>query len=162
MIVKCKAIYNQNTKEYLDIDTQGNININYHYNVLELDIAKKGIVYYINTDSSGLASSSIMVLAKDFEIVTNNIPENWILFKERSKLSPDLWTNMSLWEVSFWQDYFEDLPAAIACYRSEMKKIVAADKDYIQIMIDERSDNDRFYTWQDTMLPLFAEVLAGK
>ena len=162
MIVKCKAIYNQNTKEYLDIDTQGNINVNYHYNVLELDIAKKGIVYYINTDSSGLASSSIMVLAKDFEIITNTIPENWILYKEFSSLSPQIWNENSTWEFGFWEAYFEDLPEALACYRSEIKTIVAADKDYIQIMIDERSDNDRFYTWQDTMLPLFAEVLAGK
>ena len=162
MIVKCKAIYNQNTKEYLDKDPFDDLNVGFHYNVLEVYIAQKGIVYRINTDSAGLASSSILVLGKDFEIVSNNIPENWILFQEHATLSPDLWTNMSLWEVSFWQDYFEDLPAAIACYRSEMKKIVAADKDYIQIMIDERADNDRFYTWQDTMLPLFAEVLAGK
>jgi len=29
-------------------------------------------------------------------------------------------------------------------------------------MIDERADRDIFYTWQDTMLPLFAEVLEGR
>ena len=162
MIVKCKAIYNQNTKEYLEINPFNSFIVGYHYNVLEVEISKNGISYRINTDRSGLLSCSIPVLAKDFEIVSTNIPENWILDKEFASLSPQKWNNISLWEESFWQDYFEDLPKAISCYRDEIKTIVAADKDYIQTMIDERADRDIFYTWQDTMLPLFAEVLNSK
>ena len=79
MIVKCKALYNENTNEYLNEDPYDDLSVNYHYNVLEFRITKDGISYRINTDSRGLASSSILVLAKHFEIVTNNIPENWVL-----------------------------------------------------------------------------------
>ena len=162
MIVKCKARYNKNTSKYLDFDPDYYWMAGYHYNVLEMKLGKDGISYRINTDISGLASCSTIVLAKDFEIVSTNIPENWILDREFSSLSPQKWKTMSLWEESFWQDYAEDLPKALACYRDEIKTIVAADKDYIQTMIDERADRDIFYTWQDTMLPLFAEVLEEK
>ena len=162
MIVKCKARYNKNTDKNLDFDPDYYWIKGYHYNVLEVKLDKDGISYRINTDRSGLDSCSVIVLAKDFEIVSANIPDNWILDKEFAELSPQKWSDMSLWEESFWQDYFEDLPKAISCYRDEIKTIVAADKDYIQTMIDERADRDIFYTWQDTMLPLFAEVLEGR
>ena len=162
MIVKCNAIYNQNTKQYVEASYSGSFFVGFHYNVLAIELSKDGISYRINTDRDGLLSCSIPVLAKDFEIVSTNIPDNWILNKEFAELSPQKWSDMSLWEESFWQDYFEDLPKAISCYRDEIKTIVAADKDYIQTMIDERADRDIFYTWQDTMLPLFAEVLEGR
>ena len=162
MIVKCKARYNKNTGKYLDFDPDYYWMAGCHYNVLEMKLGKDGISYRINTDRSGLASCSVIVLAKDFEIVSTSIPENWILDKEFASLAPQKWNNISLWEESFWQDYFEELPKAILCYRDEIKTIVAADKDYIQTMINERADRDIFYTWQDTMLPLFAEVLEGK
>ena len=162
MIVKCKAIFNQNTNEYLEIDPFGDLIQGYHYNVLAIELSNDGISYRINTDRDGLLSCSIPVLAKDFEIVSTNIPDNWILNKEFAELSPQKWSDISLWEESFWQDYFEDLPKATSCYREEIKTIVSADKDYIQTMIDERADRDIFYTWQDTMLPLFAEVLEGR
>ena len=142
MIVKCKAIYNQNTNEYLETDPLNDLIKSYHYNVLEIEISKDGISYRINTDRDGLASSSIQVLSKDFEIVSTNIPENWVLDKEFASLSPQKWNEISLWEESFWQDYAEDLPKALSCYRDEIKTIVAADKDYIQTMIDERADRD--------------------
>ncbi len=161
MIVKCNAIYNQNTKEYLDVDPFNHLIVGYYYNVLEV-VFHRNITFRINTDRDGLASCSILVLAKDFEIITSNIPENWSLYKKFARLSPQKWNDMSLWEESFWQDYAEDLPKALSCYRDEIKTIVAADKDYIQTMIDERADRDIFYTWQDTMLPLFAEVLERK
>ena len=161
MIVKCKAIYNDYTNEYLDSDYADELFVGFHYNVLEIMLYEYGISYRINTDRDGLDSCSIIVLAKDFETITNTIPENWILNKEYACLSPQKWEDMSLWEESFWQDYMEERPKAVACYRDEIKKIVAADKDYIQTMIDERTDEYKFYTWQDTMLPLFAEVLEG-
>ena len=161
MIVKCKAIFNQNTNEYLETDPFNDLIVGFHYNVLEV-FFHRNISFRLNTDSDGLASCSIIVLAKDFEIITSNIPENWILNKKFADLSPQKWSDMSLWEESFWQDYDEELPKAVACYRDEIKTIVAADKDYIQTMIDERADSDIFYTWQDTMLPLFAEVLEGR
>ena len=162
MIVKCKGVYNKNTGEYLEPDPSNSWTAGYHYNVIELFIRKTGISYRINTDNDGLTSCSVIVLGKDFEIVSSNIPENWILDKALATLSPQRWKDIDLWEESFWQDYFENTPKAISCYRDEIKTIVAADKDYIQTMIEERADRDIFYTWQDTMLPLFAEVLEGR
>lgn len=162
MIVKCKAIYNRNTGKYIERNPHNSFIVGFHYNVLEIMLYKEGISYRINTDRSGLDSCSIIVLAKDFEIITNTIPENWTLNKEHACLSPQKWEDMDLWEESFWQDYIEDRPKAVECYRDEIKKIVAADKDYIQTMIDERTDENKFYAWQDTMLPLFAEVLEEK
>ena len=161
MIVKCKAIFNKNTSSYLDVDPFGDLMVGHHYNVLEMRF-NNDISFRINTDRAGIASCSIIVLAKDFEIITSNTPKNWIFDRDAAILSPEKWRKMNLWEESFWQDYAEDLPKALACYRDEIKTIVAADKDYIQTMIDERADRDIFYTWQDTMLPLFAEVLEGK
>ena len=159
MIVKCTAIYNRNTNEYLNIHSNNSITVGFHYNVLEILFDTIGITYRINTDRSGLATCSILVLSKDFEIISNNIPENWNLNRQFPCLSPKEWCDINLWEESFWQDYIENRPKAVACYRDEIKKIVAADKDYIQTMIDERADRSKFATWQDTMLPLFAEVL---
>jgi len=161
MIVKCKAIYNEYTDKYLDFDPVNNLIVDFHYNVLEV-FFHRNISFRINTDRNGLASCSIIVLAKDFEIITSNIPQNWILDKKFADLSPQKWNDISLWEESFWQDFFEDLPKALSCYRDEIKTIVAADKDYIQTMLDERADRDIFYTWRGTMLPLFAEVLEGE
>ena len=161
MIVKCKAIYNEYTKKYVDFEAGNNLIVGFHYNVLEMRF-DNDISFRINTDRDGLASCSIVVLAKDFEIITSNIPSNWIFDRDGAILSPKKWREMDIWEESFWQDYIEDRPKALACYRDEIKTIVAADKDYIQAMIDERADRDIFSTWQDTMLPLFAEVLKGK
>ena len=161
MIVKCKAIYNEYTEKYVDFDPVNNLIVGFHYNVLEMRF-NNDISFRINTDRDGLASCSIIVLAKDFEIVSSKIPENWVFDRKGAILSPEKWRKMELWEESFWQDYIEDIPKAVACYRDEIKTIVAADKDYIQTMIDERANSDIFYTWQDTMLPLFAEVLEGR
>ena len=73
MIVKCKDVYNKNTGAYLEPNSSNNWTKGYHYNVIELFIRKNGISYRINTDNDGLTSCSVIVLAKDFEIITSNI-----------------------------------------------------------------------------------------
>ena len=159
MIVKCIDIYNQNTNQYLDFHQSSYVTKNYHYNVLEIMFTSLGIYYRIIEDRPGMHSMSFITRAQDFEIVSNTIPEGWVLNKKFSKLSPASWMDITLWEESFWQDLDEDRPTAVHCFTDEIKAIIALDKEYIQVMIDERSKNDKMRAWQDTMIPLFNEVL---
>ena len=43
MIVKCNAIYNQNTNHYLDVDPFNHLIVGYHYNILEVHRPKPTI-----------------------------------------------------------------------------------------------------------------------
>lgn len=158
MIVKCKDIYNIMTNGYLAFHPSGAFIKNYHYNVLEVMFIRD-VHYRIISDDYGMSDCSIIVRAKDFEIISNTIPSNWVLNKRYSDLSPEPWGNINLWDESFWEDYNEDKPKALKCYRDEIKTIIAADKEYIQMMIDERSNNDIFKTWRESMIPLLNKVI---
>lgn len=161
MIVKCIDIYNESTKQYLYDNTDSYLTKNHHYNVLEIMFTTRGIYYRIISDRAGMRSISFITRAKDFEIVSNKIPPSWILDKKFSDLSPASWMDISLWQESFWQDLDANRPKAVQCYRDEIKAMIALDKEYIQVMIDERSKNDKMITWNETMIPLFNEVLEG-
>jgi len=158
MIVKCKEIYNEFTNEYLPFDINGCRIKNYHYNVLEIKFIRKDVYYRVISDDSGMSDCSIIVRASDFEIIVNTIPDNWILNTQFSSLTPEKWINKSFWDSSFWEDYNEDKPEALKCYREEVKTIISADKEYIQTIIDERSKDDAFKTWRESMIPLLNEI----
>ncbi len=159
MIVQCVDIYNIFNKEYLDENISGSVAKGNHYNVLEIDFSAHGIFYRIVPDHGGLYAHSILVRAQDFKIISAIMPSNWTLrtfTNNLSGLSPVKWTDNSLWDWSFWEDFGEDKPKALACFREELKTILATDKDYIATMITERKD---YVSWRESMLPLLNEVL---
>ncbi len=159
MIVQCVDIYNIFNKEYLDENISGSVAKGNHYNVLEIDFSAHGIFYRIVPDHGGLYAHSILVRAQDFKIISARFPANWVLSTlehDYSKLSPEKWMDYNLWELGFWGDFGEDKPKALACFRDELKTILATDKDYIATMITERKD---YVSWRESMLPLLNEVL---
>jgi hypothetical protein len=158
MIVKCKSIFNENTQQYSDSDLSSCFSKGYHYNVLSIEFCRGQIYFRIISDRSGLYNFPILVRTNEFEIITNVTPHNWVLDKDRLSLNPEKWSNSSLWMDGFWMDYDAALPNALQSYRDEIKTIISADKDYIQVMIDERSNNDVFKIWRESMVPLLNEV----
>jgi hypothetical protein len=60
-----------------------------------------------------------------FEVVSPRIPPSWVVTSPRSgclSLEPEAWS-----AVGFWERFFDGEPEAIASFKGEQAKIIAAD-----------------------------------
>ena len=139
MIVKCKQLYNANTKEYHAGPSYLGLTIGNFYSVLEVYYEDNEVFYRIFDDATYEFQVTILKRADDFEIISGKIPPNWELIRREysSKLSPKMWNIFEPWEESFWQDYDNNLPKAKQCFDDELRIIFDTDADYIK-QIDQK------------------------
>lgn len=162
LIVQCIDIYNENTNIYSQQATDTFVTKGWHYNVLEISFDGQDVRYRVMSDCNGTYHFPILVRAQDFKVVSPRIPNNWILHNrdDNSSLlvSPAKWVQHELWEYTFWQEYDNATPRTLQCYREELIEILRSDKEYIQIMLDERNGYP-LQSWHETVPTLFNEVL---
>ncbi|MGB6976872.1 MAG: hypothetical protein WBE18_05400 [Gammaproteobacteria bacterium] len=118
MKIECKRIISYVTKEDLG-DSSPWLKVNEQYVVLALVLTpKKGIGVYIQTEHY---NEPCFMTLDGFEILTQNIPSNWITEIDENKvvtLLPKSWA---------YNDFFEDMenqkPEAIKLFNEEVELI---------------------------------------
>jgi len=136
MIVKCKKIYKSAVKKYHDGESDSCETIGKSYQVLEIYTEEKEVHYRIIPDDaaddelSGGITTPILIRAKDYDVVSGKIPANWVVKKispTSHEFGPEKWLNNDYWKYSFWEDFCDSVPAALECYKEELKIIQATD-----------------------------------
>jgi hypothetical protein len=161
MIVKCLQLYNANLMKYVPGPTNGFLTIGNHYNVLEICFYEE-IMYRLLSDHGGSYGTPGLARAQDFQIVSNRAPFNWGMCNvcdDVFKIVPKKWGQNELWVDSFWEEYCnESTPRTLHSFKQELITIIKTDKEYIDIMINERPNIGFLQNWHESMLPLFEEV----
>ena len=116
MIVRCVNIFNEHTKEFQE--TSRSLTIGKEYIVLEVDVVTSRRVNYRLISDDG--HTPALFNSKQFEIVNNKIPSNWIVYQIGELLS---FTAKSWSELGFWEDYFNMVSEAIDTYEREKEFI---------------------------------------
>lgn len=120
MKVRCVRILDEDTGDVLE-------------NCAWLSVGKEYCVLSVNIDQG--MSLKFQLIGDDgqtpayhdanqFEVISNDIPEQWIVdFVPSShfRLAPRAWSN-----PSFWEDYFDRVPEAIELFETEKMKIIDA------------------------------------
>ena len=121
MKVKCIRLIDEQTGEALENSSWLSVGRIYHVLSMNMDDGLPIKFQLIGNDGQTPAYHD----ANQFEVVTNNIPDGWVIdFVSNShlRLSPKAWS-----APGFWEDYFDGMPEAVALFNSEKESIIQAD-----------------------------------
>lgn len=122
MRVKCRNIYNENIKQYEDINPW--ITIGKEYVVLEVEIYPgKDILYRLISDQSD--ESPALFNAKQFDIVSGQLCSSWrmsLLSGGILNLGPASWES-----IGFWEKCYDGDVAALEVYKHEVELMIKED-----------------------------------
>jgi len=122
MKVRCTRLLDEDTGDVLESSSWLTVNKVYH--VLSVNIEHDLPVKFqlISDDGQTPAYHE----ANQFEIVSNIIPQGWVidfLSKSHFSLSPKAWS-----QSGFWESYFDGELEAIELFNSEKNSIVSEDE----------------------------------
>jgi hypothetical protein len=118
MKVKCIKIYNENTKQYQNSSSW--LTIGKEYIVLAIEVFPDEVRYCLVGDNQD--KSPGIYHASQFEVTSKKIPSNWNThFGTLNLLSiePKSWC-----EPGFWEDCYNQEPAALEIYKREARIIM--------------------------------------
>ncbi|MFJ9914712.1 hypothetical protein [Actinacidiphila glaucinigra] len=122
MIVRCVQIISPATGKVVS-DHPG-IRVGSEYPVLEVLTTASRVLLRIpeRLDITGERESPGLWDAAMFTVVSDRMPECWVagLEEGRLTLAPQEWQRLG-----FWEDYFDDVPAAVAEYERLRAEILA-------------------------------------
>lgn len=121
MKVKCIRLIDEQTGEPLESSSWLSVGKEYHVLSVNIDDGLPIKFQLIGDDGQTPAYHD----ANQFEIVTNNIPEGWVIdfvSKSHLRLSPKGWS-----KPGFWEDYFDGIPEAIELFNAEKAAIIQAE-----------------------------------
>ena len=117
MKVKCTQLLDEDTGNNLDDSSWLSVGNVYHVLSVNVEYGSPVKFQLIGDDGTTPAYHD----ANQFEIVTNNIPEGWIIdFVSKSyfRLFPKAWS-----KPGFWEAYFDGEPDAVELFNSEKNNI---------------------------------------
>ena len=146
MIVKCKQLYNPNTKQFEPGQSNNWLTIGNLYSVLEIYFNEEQLYYRIFPDEAYDFSYPGLIRTDDFEVISCKIPSSWSFIRDDcgAVLGPKMWNTFEPWEESFWQDYDNFLPKAKKCFDDEVRIIFDTDPDYIK-KIDRQCGREPYF-----------------
>lgn len=118
MKVKCIKIYNEITKTFQKSSSW--LSIGNEYLVSEVSMRpEREILYRLQGDTN--KELPAIYDARQFEVVTNTIPSNWIVIQECDGIITFTPANWSI--PGFWENFFDGDQNAIESYRKELNII---------------------------------------
>ena len=121
MKVKCVKFIRPGDENFLTIGKE--------YLVLGLSITLNESKYRIISDFG----TPILCSIENFTITNQNISKNWIAQSYANNsfsMLPKRWADNSLWQYSFWEDYFSDDDAkAKQVFEEEVAKMMKEDEE---------------------------------
>ncbi len=121
MKIKCTQISDEDTGDVLQNSSWLTVGKTYHVLSVNMDHGSPVKFQVISDDGQ----TPVYHNANQFEVVSNKIPEGWVIdFVSKSylRLSPKAWS-----KPGFWEEYFDGEPEAIDVFNAERNIIEKLD-----------------------------------